>query len=117
VWSLRNLLRWAIGERCIELARSGNEILVVGTGINAVRLDRGKRQVFRWGHPLARWSELAGVRLVKIRDADHPDYWRVLLLLRSSRSVVLGEATDELEASTAAAQVATFCNVPVEIRR
>jgi hypothetical protein len=57
------------------------------------------------------------VHLLRDRDENGPSGWKLSLRLLPSGSVELGTMRNELDASSVAAQVATFCNVRVELTR
>ena len=86
-------------------------------GINVVRLDRKTQQVLQEGRSVERWNEIEGVHLLKSNDRERNDGWRLLLQLKGCSPVVLGEVTDEVDASITAAKIARFCNVPVMATR
>ena len=100
-----------------EVERVAEDVLVVRSGFACVRMDRAGGRVLRGERRIARWDQIASVHLLRDRDENGPSGWVLSLRLLPSGAVELGRLADELEASTAAARIATFCGVRVELTR
>jgi hypothetical protein len=109
-------LRRTFGD-VFEVERIAEDVLVLRSGFNCVRLDRAGGQVLKGDRRTARWDQIASVHLLRDRDENGPTGWTISLRLLPSGSVKIGTLTNELDASSVAAQVATFCNVRVELTR
>jgi hypothetical protein len=75
--------------------------------------DRRRKLVLRGGRVLLKSAEIKSVDIMRIRSDDSPDYWRVSLSTGLFSGVDMGKTSDDVEASIAAARVATILGVKV----
>lgn len=117
MWSARKLLRWAFGARWIDVAQSDEYQLVLHYGVECTRLEKNSGLVLKNGKVLARLTRIQAVNLQWLHDGDEtPSGWLISLEMHEQNPVVLGQISDELDASMLAARVATFCGKPVVVR-
>ena len=79
-----------------------------------VTFDRRRKLVLRGGRVLAKSADIASIDVTHVRrDDEQPEYWRVSLGTGMFSSVELGRTRNDVEASIAAARVATVMGVKV----
>ena len=75
--------------------------------------DRRRKSVLRGGCVLARYAEIKSVDVRHMRDDESPEYWKVSLSTGLFSGVEIGTTRNDVEASIAAARVATIAGVKV----
>lgn len=79
-----------------------------------VTFDRRRNVILRGGRVLAKSADVASIDVAHVRqDDEQPEYWRVSLGTGMFSSAELGRTRNDVEASIAAARVATVMGVKV----
>ena len=79
--------------------------------------DRRRKVVLRGGRVLARFADIESVDVTHVIDDDRPECWKVGFSTGMFSSVEIGRTRDDVEASIAAARVATVAGVQVRSLR
>lgn len=78
-----------------------------------VTFDRRRKVILRGGRVLAKSADIKSVDITHVQDDEAPDYWKVGLSTGIFSKVELGTTIDDVEASIAAARVATVAGLKV----
>jgi len=94
----------------VQLEDSRVEFLRKG---RSVQFDQRRRLIVHEGRVLGSFDKVLSVDVERSTDEDRPDQWTVLLRFSEGANLFLGSTTEDVDASIAAAKVATVVGAKV----
>lgn len=112
---LSRLVRKALGHRFLEIVEESPTRVTVRSGPTITTFDRATAKVEQNGRLVAMMDLIEKVELHQPMNQEGPPNWYVTVHIAGRKQVVVGQVTDELDASIVGARISKVTGRPVVI--
>jgi hypothetical protein len=109
-------LKYATGERTIEIDQESREHLILRYGARTTVFVRPEAKFKQNSKLVGRFAEIEDVELRKSANEEPPVNWTISVRLSGKRCIEIGQVTDETDASIIAARVAAVTGREVVVK-
>lgn len=112
---LQAVTDWLWSEYSLDIALHDENTLQINAGSRLIEFKLRSRSVWQEHRRLARFDDIRSIDLIHYTaTSDRPEYWKVALKLNGwFRTVAIGKALSDVDASITAARISSITGKPV----